>query len=704
MNAKEEIVGTRDAKDDEKDVRDGDDDQDRDHQIWTIDRDDTAREKYRKFYDAIRVNPLVWMEDDGKTYKDLDEDEQYIVDLEKACTNAISEGDRAIKDGDLQKAYKNLYDKINRENLKKTRRMVAIGSMMNQDKDFLFTDVKRTRDDDDGSNQQLLEDTEQRRPEIINADAAGRTPATIEQIIANVHCHQCLPQATECMKIPVKDARYEQWLKESGDRTSMHRFSFTDIPYTRFLHMGGVGVHPRKDYVEDELKPSVMHWGQLKLLMGEIDFLAEYMGECLLKRKKCRIIYAGATPGHHLPVLIKLFPGDWEWDLIDVLFSRGTDTWNKFLAKKEKTRGLRIGYCWQSEVFTSDQNEGNFHQTDLKPPGLPDPYHPGKTGLGGRTGHVIQRYNAADCRKCLESEMTASLDDITRTRMNTFIELTTRCDVDGATNATEYDLQKWNGVKCHYYDNGMAEQHAPLFEQSPADELKLFISDIRNRYKSDSEGTIQNDMYTQKKLYIALKPYQAMLKFKLPWTPPFGPSTIHPKGKIKYQIYSRPISHETRLITDKIEDWSNEPASYETKYNHKEYEKKLFFFTSVLRTSLYTGHVLKATEESHPVLFANQVAVCDCYDCYTTREIMHKFVRELERAKQLKEHLKDLGDSPTPQQLVNAKELADLGVKEMDKEQLEQKALDLLETLVTELAFLQAKCGGYDFDLDTGAR
>lgn len=56
-----------------------------------------------------------------------------------------------------------------------------------------------------------------------------------------------------------------------------------------------------KPSTRDELK-TVLHWGQRKLLMSEIEFLTEY-GE-----DGCLVLYAGAAPGTHTNYLSKLFP------------------------------------------------------------------------------------------------------------------------------------------------------------------------------------------------------------------------------------------------------------------------------------------------------------------------------------------------------------------------------------------------------------
>lgn len=51
---------------------------------------------------------------------------------------------------------------------------------------------------------------------------------------------------------------------------------------------------------------TVIHWGQRKLLMSEIEFLTEYYN--LFSENKYLLVYAGSAPGTHIPFLSYLFP------------------------------------------------------------------------------------------------------------------------------------------------------------------------------------------------------------------------------------------------------------------------------------------------------------------------------------------------------------------------------------------------------------
>lgn len=57
-----------------------------------------------------------------------------------------------------------------------------------------------------------------------------------------------------------------------------------------------------------------LHWGQRKLLLSEIDFLTKYYDKFDDTQKY--VLYIGASPGHHINYLIKMFP-DIEYILYD---------------------------------------------------------------------------------------------------------------------------------------------------------------------------------------------------------------------------------------------------------------------------------------------------------------------------------------------------------------------------------------------------
>lgn len=97
-----------------------------------------------------------------------------------------------------------------------------------------------------------------------------------------------------CWKSRAKNKHSSQiWLNEDG------RDPRVDIPFSRILEAGADRL-PYKRRTR-EVK-TVIHWGQRKLLMSEIEFLTLYGGSCRM------VVYAGAAPGTHIAFLSKMFP------------------------------------------------------------------------------------------------------------------------------------------------------------------------------------------------------------------------------------------------------------------------------------------------------------------------------------------------------------------------------------------------------------
>ena len=68
-------------------------------------------------------------------------------------------------------------------------------------------------------------------------------------------------------------------------------------PFSRVLDPQLCG---KADYTRRN-PPPCTHWGQMKLLLSEIEFLTPFFGQPL------QVVYAGAAPGVHLPVLASMF-------------------------------------------------------------------------------------------------------------------------------------------------------------------------------------------------------------------------------------------------------------------------------------------------------------------------------------------------------------------------------------------------------------
>eukprot|EP00002_Diphylleia_rotans_P017913 TRINITY_DN3475_c0_g1_i1.p1 TRINITY_DN3475_c0_g1~~TRINITY_DN3475_c0_g1_i1.p1 ORF type:complete len:561 (-),score=88.29 TRINITY_DN3475_c0_g1_i1:168-1850(-) len=81
----------------------------------------------------------------------------------------------------------------------------------------------------------------------------------------------------------------------------------TDLPFQRTLTSTSQRLQYRRRKGEEK---TVIHWGQRKLLLSEIEFLSMY------GKKGHPVVYAGAAPGTHISYLVELFP-DFEFFLYD---------------------------------------------------------------------------------------------------------------------------------------------------------------------------------------------------------------------------------------------------------------------------------------------------------------------------------------------------------------------------------------------------
>lgn len=80
---------------------------------------------------------------------------------------------------------------------------------------------------------------------------------------------------------------------------SNSNYSMQEIPFTRELKEDA----PRERYRRRKNEPkTVIHWGQRKLLLSEVEFLTLF-GSC-----ENPVVYAGAAPGTHLNDLAEMFP------------------------------------------------------------------------------------------------------------------------------------------------------------------------------------------------------------------------------------------------------------------------------------------------------------------------------------------------------------------------------------------------------------
>ena len=144
------------------------------------------------------------------------------------------------------------------------------------------------------------------------------------------------------------------WMDPESNPHSLQAIDVeTGFEFTRSLSSD----YPRRPYRRrtGELK-TVIHWGQRKLLLSEIEFLL------LANEPTAVVIYAGAAPGTHVKILEELFPEN-HFVLVDpanftVRESRSITLINKLFTNK-LAKTLRRKYPNSPILFISDVRSGD---------------------------------------------------------------------------------------------------------------------------------------------------------------------------------------------------------------------------------------------------------------------------------------------------------------------------------------------------------
>jgi hypothetical protein len=397
---------------------------------------------------------------------------------------------------------------------------------------------------------------------------------------------------------------------------SEHRLSHTDVPFNMELIMDGCNI-PENEYEDlKSLYSSVMHWGQMKLLLGEIDFLTPYLGV-----ENLCVVYLGSAPGHHLKVLVDLMPKTWTWELYDdrpcEVFCNESindvvmEKVSRYPSRFRQSSLANIEEFETTEELEEMMHNGDTHQAFKK---YKDTHYDAichylinfaKRKLDDRCQvqeALIEKLEKIHAPKsCLHS----NLQDLYKLKNTILIAREHRPNVK--VNLRLVDDCEARRLRYKYV----------VRPQSDNDPQLLCISDIRTPLEKITESSTEYDMMMQMELLAELRPYQATLKFKMPYSDKFPLEKLYLDGKLLFQPYSPKVSHECRLHTIKGGDFAAKKV-----YNRVEYCKKLFNFQTVLRTSLYSMGDQLPNEVDHPYLVSNGVATDHCYDCTAARRII----------------------------------------------------------------------------------
>lgn len=142
----------------------------------------------------------------------------------------------------------------------------------------------------------------------------------------------------------------------------------------------------------------------------------------------------------------------------------------------------------------------------------------------------------------------------------------------------------------------------------------IFICDIRSvDYRvissEETDDGIMKDMNMQMEWYKLMKPFGALLKFRLPYS---HGQTTYLDGDLYFPIFGTQTTSECRLMIFKNSNsYDNITVPYRV-YDHKIYNEQLFYFNTITRCRIYT-HCCDIQLLDH------------CYDCTVEVNILESY-------------------------------------------------------------------------------
>ncbi|XP_004364062.1 hypothetical protein CAOG_03223 [Capsaspora owczarzaki ATCC 30864] len=137
------------------------------------------------------------------------------------------------------------------------------------------------------------------------------------------------------------------WLNQGTGYTTR-----SDAAFTRVLTSDALELEYRRR--NNEIK-TVIHWGQRKLLLSEIEFLTLHGVPGQL------VVYAGAAPGTHLEYLSSLFP-ELYFHAVDPAPFTAKETDHIKLIQGLFTDEMASSYCGQRALFISDIRSADWQR------------------------------------------------------------------------------------------------------------------------------------------------------------------------------------------------------------------------------------------------------------------------------------------------------------------------------------------------------
>jgi hypothetical protein len=177
-------------------------------------------------------------------------------------------------------------------------------------------------------------------------------------------------------------------------------------------------------------------------------------------------------------------------------------------------------------------------------------------------------------------------------------------------------------------------------EVKKATKQGIEIKKVDDSEKFDEE--VVNNMAWQKKWVEIIQPRAYMLKFRLPYpgnTIVKEIETEYLDGDIYFQVWAGNTSTEGRLI-------GTTPIKYK-KYDHGDYEEKMFHFNVVERASKY--NVDESVDIPSAIITGIEgekiVHEFNDYDVMAEQHILNEYIKKFKYKKSLREMINDIDDN-----------------------------------------------------------
>jgi hypothetical protein len=402
---------------------------------------------------------------------------------------------------------------------------------------------------------------------------------------------------------------------------STHRKSYMfDQPCNCILDCEKEHENEYEDLVNFDI--SVLHWGQMKLLLTELQFLTSHA-----IKENVNVVYAGSSPGHHLKVLIELMPPSWNWHLYDV-------------------NDNEVFYNNKFGKITGVTAKQSFHQ-NIKNQNMPKNFeelleYVEMCSLNVYSDKTVKLENEENMNRYLELYTKLTIDHkINENKLQNILKIDAPLAVLSRLKHLKQNLESTNLVIKSFKQNVIVNQKnlderecyrlLSDLKSKSSNSLLLFISDIRENSKKIDEISTQKDMKKQQNLVLALQPKEALLKFKLPYANFYQKETIYFDGHLILQPYSPPLSHECRLHVIQ-----NNNGSYDYKnYDHCKYSKSMFYFQTNMRTSIFSTKLELPDKTKYSMLVEKGICIDHCFDCNLTQQIIENFFNSVSSIRSL---------------------------------------------------------------------